>query len=53
MVTVRRAIAARVAVFARADVATLSPSGTPVPPLPGEAGSYGEWQVEIGIVGLR
>jgi hypothetical protein len=52
-VTVRQTISAGVALFARADLASLSPSGTPVPPLPSEAGSYGRWQVEVGVVGLR
>jgi hypothetical protein len=52
-VTVRQAISARAAVFARAGLARLAPTGTPVPPLPATGGSYGEWRVEIGVVGLR
>jgi len=52
-VTLRQTLSARVALFARAGLASLSPSGTPVPPLPAEAGSYGKWQVEVGVIGLR
>ena len=52
-VTVRQNLSARAALFARADLARLSSSGTPVPPLPGTGGRFGEWQVEIGVVGGR
>jgi len=52
-VTVRQNLSARAALFARANLARLSSSGTPVPPLPGTGGRFGEWQVEIGVVGVR
>jgi len=51
-VTVRQAVSAHAAVFARAHLARLSPSGTPVPPLSAAGGRCERWQVEIGVVGL-
>jgi hypothetical protein len=32
--------------------ARLSPTGTPVLPLPASAGRWSEWHVEVGVVGL-
>jgi hypothetical protein len=51
-VTVRQRLSARAALFARADLARLAPTGAPVPPLPAESGNYSAWRVALGVVGL-